>query len=212
MKYIFLDESGELGFKDSSSKFFIITLLVCNEDSLIRLRRIIKKVRFRKLKKKIRSIPELKGHGVPNNIREIVLKKAISEKIEIFAIILDKRKVYDYLKNKRNILYNYAANLILAECSLSGSIKLIVDRSYKKFLVGEFDRYIKDRIFKNNPDCKIEIEHIDSKKEAALQVLDFICWAIFRKYESQDEYFYNIIKNKIVTEKVMFEKPLDPRG
>jgi len=29
MKYIFLDESGELGFKESSTHFFTITLLVC---------------------------------------------------------------------------------------------------------------------------------------------------------------------------------------
>jgi hypothetical protein len=29
MKYVFLDESGELGFKDSSTKFFTIALLVC---------------------------------------------------------------------------------------------------------------------------------------------------------------------------------------
>ena len=44
MRYIFLDESGELGFKDSSSKYFVITLLSCDEGEIYTLRRIIKKV------------------------------------------------------------------------------------------------------------------------------------------------------------------------
>ena len=45
MKYILMDESGELGFDKNSSKYFIITLLVSEEDELIKIRRIIKRVR-----------------------------------------------------------------------------------------------------------------------------------------------------------------------
>jgi hypothetical protein len=40
-----MDESGELGFDKNSSKYFIITLLVSEEDELIKIRRIIKRVR-----------------------------------------------------------------------------------------------------------------------------------------------------------------------
>ncbi len=49
-----------------------------------------------------------------------------------------------------------------------------------------------------------------NNKDGCLQVLDFVSWAIFRKYESKDEEFYNIIRNKITTEKPMFS--MDPRG
>jgi hypothetical protein len=44
-KYIFLDESGELGFKECSSKYFVITLLSCDEGEIYDLRRIMKKVK-----------------------------------------------------------------------------------------------------------------------------------------------------------------------
>ena len=47
MKYIFLDESGELGFKSTSSKYFVITLLSCDEGEIYTLRKIMKKVRLR---------------------------------------------------------------------------------------------------------------------------------------------------------------------
>ena len=46
MKYMFLDESGELGFKfnKGSSNFFIITLLVCGIKEEQELQRVIKKI------------------------------------------------------------------------------------------------------------------------------------------------------------------------
>lgn len=37
-----------------------------------------------------------------------------------------------------------------------------------------------------------------------LQVVDFLSWAIFRKYEHGDDYFYNMIKNLIVEESSLF--------
>jgi len=56
VRYIFLDESGELGFKDLSSKYFIITLLSCDEGEIYALRRIIKKVRQKIIKKKLKFL------------------------------------------------------------------------------------------------------------------------------------------------------------
>jgi len=44
-----------------------------------------------------------------------------------------------------------------------------------------------------------------------LQVLDFVSWAIFRKYEHSDPSFFEIIKNKIVIKKEMFEKNPAPK-
>lgn len=210
MKYIFLDESGELGFHSESSKFFIITLLVCNEDTTISLRRIIKKVRQKKLRKKIKKISELKGNNSSDDIRNYILNHASKEPIEILTIVLEKSKVYEYLQSKKNKLYNYMSNLILTECSLDDdNIKIIVDRSYGKFLAGEFNRYIKNNLISKNKACNITIEHIDSKNEGVLQVLDFISWAIFRKYEYKEQSFYDIVREQITTEKVMFS---DPRG
>ncbi len=46
--------------------------------------------------------------------------------------------------------------------------------------------------------CEIDVEHKNSNREGCLQVLDFISWAIFRKYESKDERFYDIIKKKFL--------------
>ena len=43
-----------------------------------------------------------------------------------------------------------------------------------------------------------------SHDEKGLQAVDFVSWAIFRKYESGDYKFYEIIKNKIIEESLLF--------
>src|SRR3989338_95902 len=100
MKYIFLDESGELGFKDSSSKYFVITLLSCDGGEIYSLRRIIKRVRGKLIKKKIKKYPELKGNNSSDKIRVEILQRFAKTNSEIFVIILEKTKVYEYLKDK----------------------------------------------------------------------------------------------------------------
>lgn len=212
MKYIFLDESGELGFKSSSSKYFVITLLSCDEGEVYYLRRIMKKVRQKIIKKKLKRYPELKGNNSTNKIREDVLDRFIDTNSEIFAIILEKSKVYEYLKEKKDKLYNYLSNLIINECSFdTPSICLIVDKSKtNRSLREDFDNYIRINITQKNNGCNLKIRHENSQKEGCLQVLDFISWAIFRNYEYNDSKFMDKIKNKIVIKKEVFEKLSGP--
>lgn len=212
MKYIFLDESGELGFKDSSSKYFVITLLSCDEGEIYILRRIIKKVRQRIIKKKLKRYPEIKGNNSSDKIRKEILERFMRTNSEVFTIILDKSKVYEYLKGKKNKLYNYISNLILNECSFdNSSVCLVVDKSKtNRSLREDFDNYIRKSLNQKNSSCKLIIKHENSQNEACLQVLDFVSWAIFRNYEYEDSIFIDIIKNKIVIKKEVFQKLSGP--
>jgi hypothetical protein len=212
MKYIFLDESGELGFKVTSSKYFVITLLSCDEGEIYSIRRIMKKVRSKIIKKKLKRYPEIKGNNSTDKIRKDILNRFVQTNSEIFVIVLEKSKVYEYLKNKKDKLYNYISNLILNECSLEdNSVCLIVDKSKSnRSLREDFDDYIRKNLNQKNQFCKLIIKHENSQKEACLQVLDFISWAIFRNYEYQDSSFMNIVKDKIVTKKEVFERLSGP--
>ena len=148
MRYIFLDESGELGFKPASSKYFVITLLSCDEGEIYTLRRIIKKVRAKIIKKKLKKYPEIKGNNSTDKIREEVLNRFSQTNSKIFVIILEKSKVYEYLKNKKDKLYNYICNLILNECSFDDNqVNLVVDKSKtNRSLREDFDNYIRNNL------------------------------------------------------------------
>jgi hypothetical protein len=212
VKYIFLDESGELGFKERSSKYFVITLLSCDEGEIYELRRIMKKVREKIFKKKMKKYPELKGNNSTDKIRNDVLTRLNRTNSEIFVIILEKSKVYEYLKNKKDKLYNYISNLILNECSLDNShVSLIVDKSKtNRSLREDFDNYIRNNLNQKNSNCNLIIKHENSQKEGCLQVLDFVSWAIFRNYEYKDSKYMDLVKDKIVIKKEVFEKLSGP--
>jgi len=208
MRYIFLDESGELGFKEKSSNYFIITLLSCDEGEIYPLRRIIKRVREKLIKKKVKKLPEIKGNNSSDKIRFEVLQRFVKTNSEVFVIILEKSKVYEYLKDKKDKLYNYISNLILNECSFDNpSVCLVVDKSKSnRSLRDDFDNYIRTKLAEKNHLNKLIIRHENSHNDGCLQVLDFISWAIFRNYEHKDSRFIDIIKNKIVIRKQVFEK------
>jgi len=199
MKYIFLDESGDLGF-GGLSRYFVITVLVCNAKEEQELNRVIKKIRQKILKKKLKESTELKWNNSSDTIKQKVFDRVSKIDFEIFTIVLDKNKVYDYLKDKKHKLYNYLCNLIITECTIDYKSILIVDRSKnKRSLRDDFDRYIRLNLFNKCPN--ISILHKDSMGNGTLQVLDFISGAIFNKYEFNRLGYYDKIKSKIITEK-----------
>lgn len=117
-----------------------------------------------------------------------------------------------YLKEKKNKLYNYISNLILNECSFdTSSVCLIVDKSKSnRSLREDFDNYIRRKLSEKNHLDKLIIRHENSQNEACLQVLDFISWAIFRNYEHSDSRFLDMIKDRIVIKKEVFQKLSGP--
>ncbi len=61
MNYIYIDESGNLGFSKKGSKYFVISAIVINdEETQKKFKRIPKKIRQRKLKKSLKKQSELK--------------------------------------------------------------------------------------------------------------------------------------------------------
>jgi len=89
--YIYLDESGDLGFSSRSSKYFVIAALLTKDR--LQIEKCITKVRKERLPKKYKKISELKYHK-PNIlykflcgslIGNIFRKYHITRKIDIFV-------------------------------------------------------------------------------------------------------------------------------
>jgi hypothetical protein len=211
MAYIFLDESGDLGFnfkKKKTSKFFVITFLLVKNKSPIE--KIIKKT-FRGFTPKERKFHRGVLHAFRETLKtRIKVLSALSEKdVSVITIYLDKKRVYTKLQEEKHVLYNYVANILLDRIYTKkliplNEIHLIASqRETNKFLNHNFKQYLKDKVLiKHKLPIKIEIK--SSHQEKCLQVADFVSWAIFRKYEHGDESYYDIIKTKIFEENHLF--------
>lgn len=208
MAYIFLDESGDLGFSKKSSRWFLVTIAISKDARCIE--KIVRKV-WRSLRKKYKHIGELHASNEKDITRSKMLHMIMEySDIKIMTVILDKSKVYIDLQNQKNYLYNFTANILLERLhnrdifTHGETIDLIVDRKdTKKSLRENFVNYLTNSMNKRRTEKFTVVLHA-SHENKSLQAVDFISWAIFQKYEKGNFEFYEIIKNKIIDERLLF--------
>lgn len=212
MSYIFLDESGDLGFDDKkhNSKYFIITALFITDKKP--LEKLVQKIHSN-LRKKVKKI----GGGILHSVKEKpitrnrLLKNLNRLKLALMVIYLDKSKVYTKMQNEKHVLYSYITNILIDRIFTKNLIdknKEIIlvasRRETNRFLNSNFEDYIKSKI-KNRHKLDIKVEIKNSAEEKSLQAVDFASWAIFRKYEFEDLKYYEVIKKIIVEENRLFK-------
>ena len=211
MAYIFLDESGDLGFdfsKKRTSKYFIITCLFTPHKRPIE--KIVAKTHAELKKKHKKRGGVLHCFQEKPITRQRLLKRLSNKDCSIMAIYLNKNKVYTKLQNEKDVLYNYVTNILLDRICVKKLIDknkpIILVASRKetnKFLNLNFKNYLSQSA-KNNHKVNLTVEIRTPFEEKCLQAVDFASWSIFRKYQYGDENYYNFIKQKIAEESPLF--------
>jgi len=164
------------------------------------LKRIIKKTRQRKLKKLIKQLPELKANNSDRPTREFILNKVRKCNCSIFSIVVEKDQVMDHLFDVKNKLYNYLCGILMNKIELpSHKLLIVIDKKHTNTLMREdFDAYIKNKLNFRDSKLKIEIHYKESFSMNEIQVADFVVWSINRKFNVNDDYYYNFIEEKII--------------
>jgi len=211
MLYLFLDESGDLGFdfvnKKPSAYFVITVMTVDGKDDCMKIKlaikRTLKKLNSRKGKK--RFIQELKGSDTTISVKKYFYEKCKDIEFGIYSLILKKKKVSKNLTSKKTKLYNHIACILFDNVPMENTkmgIEFIMDKCKRKIEIKEFNDYIlqhlKSRIATNLP---IYFDHSDSKCVIELQATDLFSWGIFRKYSKKDTEWYQIFSEQ----KIKFE-------
>jgi hypothetical protein len=197
VRYVFIDETGDLGQK--GSHYFVITAVWIDRPEL--LDRLIKNIRRHKFRKQLSEVAELKANKSKSELRSYIIEQLnLIGGLRGHAIILDKSRLYSsFLKNDKNKLYNYVCG-VLASTMTIDSKKLIIriDKSKgKQALRDDFDKYVTDKLHETRWNREVEIYHSWSQSWSGLQLADFVSWAVFQKYEHDDDSYFKIIEKKI---------------
>lgn len=209
-----MDESGDLGFneqKEKTSKNFIIAFLFSQNKNI--LDKIVKKV-FNALPQNIKK----KHSGTFHCYKEqpkvrLKLLSLLRDKkdISIMIIRLNKGNVWTDLRQEKSILYNYVVNILLNRVFSKKLIpikdKIVFIQSQRetnKLLNLNFKQYISQQVKKNHG-VELVVEIKRPSEEKALQIVDFVSWGVFRKYEHNDDTYYNIIKDLIRENTSLYE-------
>ena len=205
--FIYLDESGDLGFNKGSSKYFVISFIAMDTKTNLILKRKIKKVKKRH---KIGKDVEIKANKSNHSLRVDVLKEICSLPIEIYSITTKKQGINKSLRKDTNIFYNYMVNLILVpyiEESKISNLCLIADSRINKVSKGmRFGDYLKYKVFFENNlyKIKLDIKYLDSLTSYGLQAVDFITNSIFKSYEQANDRYYKALRGRIIRDNRLY--------
>lgn len=207
-RLIFLDESGDLGWKfdapfgqGGSSRHLTIASAITCINAKKHLARAVKKL------KKEANWPakeEMKWVDMPDWLRLKFCQMAAElcakhPTIEYRAIIVAKQGVYSRLRNDDSMLYNY-----LIKCSLLGTISsyrrvtLIPDpRGIAPNTGNPLDIYLRgalfDRLIDGHEPTDLGVRQIDSKAEMGIQFADMLAGAIQLHYEGKTSVYFDIL-------------------
>ncbi len=197
-RYVYIDESGDLGQR--GSKYFIITALWVDNPALFD--RLIKNIRRHKFKKQLRKAQEIKANKSSKELIEHILKKFSEiDSAHAQSIILEKKKLYSkYLKEDKNKLYNFVCGHLASIGVDSKKLIIRIDRSKgKQNLISDFNKYLSLKFKEVKWNRELEVFHSWSQSWSGLQITDIISWAVFQKFEHDNDYYFKIIEKKTNT-------------
>ncbi len=198
MSYIYIDESGDLGTKKFSSKYFVIVGV--KVENPITLDRVINKTR-RSVKKKLLTSNEIKGSNLPYELKLKIFKKLKNVNYETFVLVFEKINRYKIgygYDNKE--LYDILASELAKLITITNPTFIFIDKSKNKnYEILKFNQKFLENLinYKNQP---ITIEHVNSMHFKGLQIADLISWSIFQSFEHDNNEFSRLIKNKTIKE------------
>ncbi len=180
MSYVFIDESGDLGTKKSSSNYFIMAGIKVDEHK--KLDRIISKTRNSTRKNTLSN--EIKGNNLPKYIKIKILKRLENIDYEVFIIVFEKINRYKISSGyNNNELYDELASELAKLINIDNSTFIFIDKSKNKHEeIIDFNKKFLNNL--NNPKkYPVSLKHVDSVNFKGLQVVDLISWAVFQNFE-----------------------------
>lgn len=209
--YVFIDESGDLGFNSRSTRFFVVAYLVVDQPFEIRTctNRLLKNLH--KTREYARRCNELKFCNSNVKVRRKVLSKISTCQFDLGTIVVEKAKVSQGLRENRTKLYNYVIvhtimRNTIPNLSFGDNMNVVIDKSMSASSTEGFNKYARNKaswmITVNRKETPIslgdiEIEHVNSENEPCLQAADFSAGALFQRYERNDHSYLQFLVNKI---------------
>jgi hypothetical protein len=190
--YIYIDESGTL--PDPQSPVIVIAAVGTEKPHLLLS---VKKITKNILGKN--NTAEVKFYRSGDNTKRRFLSNLVKQDISIFVLILEKhgKKIADSPEN-----FAFVCSLILNDCLIyyqHKNLKIIFDRHFHR----QIDRDLFDKTLQNILSQKLSINHVDSVQQQVVNTADMVAGSVLWLRTGKNSLFYNIIKNKIIAEKII---------
>lgn len=203
--YAYSDDSPTLAGREGRLAIAAVVTLKAGDKILAR---IPKRVRRKTMNKKLRQLPELKFYNSDEKTKMRMLQMIANTPVEIFTLLVDKeeRRVSDSPLNNGVVLGNAAAAVLKEK----GKVSWTPDRKFVNpdDTAQYLDTAVKVAASKAPSGFLVMKGPADSRREALIQLADFVVGAVSHKYNRNDDRYYQIIKKRVVLEKVVLWKDI----
>ncbi|NLN74884.1 MAG: DUF3800 domain-containing protein [Armatimonadetes bacterium] len=202
--YIFGDESGNLDFRNGqgASKYFIVSTVTLHDcavgNDLTELKRRL----------------HWEGYPVNDYFHAVADKQVVRDKVfellcqhefRVDATLLDKPKTVPHLASDEIRFYKQAwylhlKYLVPRVVASDDEVFLIAASFGTKAKKTAAHNALRDVIAHVAPSRTFEVAFWPASTDPCLQVADYCCWAIQRKWESKDARSHVLIADKVKTE------------
>lgn len=206
---VFIDESGDLGFSNGGSKYFVIAAMVTTD--AVKMERFVKKMN-RKYDQKEKGGVEFKFNLSKEALRIKFVQAIGSMDCSIYWRAVTKSNVQEPLRMKKDKLYHYMCGQVLADVfkhTYSESFTVTFDRrSSKKSVRNDLDRYVEQQMFSHHTGMfppKLTVSHFISSNCPCLQVQDYVVGSVFQSLERDNDNYIREFQSKVCpTSKLMW--------
>jgi hypothetical protein len=201
--YAYLDEAGAVSNACEGECFLVIAVVSGEDRPIKQIGRHIKHIDKRGGQKKGN---EVKATNATQTQRKKLLSKLAGEEIAIIAVIMDKRQAKSEPEDHEEWYRQAVGEAVFLCASRYQQIKLTIDKRYTTpRLRARLETAVKKRLG-DMASRVVEIEQKESHSDKALQAIDYIAWAIRRKFETGEDECYQLIQSRIVEEQTIRPK------
>ncbi|MGH2388984.1 MAG: DUF3800 domain-containing protein [Chloroflexota bacterium] len=180
--YVYLDESGDTGFKfrQGSTRYFVVALLLV--DDPIPLHQAVHDLRLALSKGEDHEFKFVHTHHAG---RVEFLRALLPYRFSVRAIVVDKHRIESPNPRKKEKFYNYVVKLPLEyDFDAITNAKLVIDESFKgKGRQADLTTYLRRQLNSVDPEGTKKIADVlyhESHRDNLLQVVDMIAGAVAR--------------------------------
>ena len=212
--YIFVDEAGDMDFSLKGSKYYMFNFLIKKRP--FNLHEYISNYRYSLLERNLDPLNDTRlnieaFHACEDNkyIKDEIFNIISTfnvDSVKSYSYILEKPKVEPNKRQEKDKFYidnlNLAIHQLLDKLQIDKNFVIITDRlpvqKNKNKQVSALKKGIKEYLKSNNLNIRYDIFHHCSASSVNLQIVDYISWAIFRKYERNQDTFYKKIEKYLI--------------
>ncbi len=178
--YVFIDESGDPGFKlgKGSSPNFVITMVIFGSKEDATQTNIV----LRNLLRSLRVKPEFKFNKLSSKNKDIFFHEIRNCNFTTRSIVVQKDRVYsEHLRNVKDDFYRFFVRQMLQnDGGVLRNAKVIIDGSGDRHFKRQLKAYMRREL---RAGCVSKINLKDSKSDSLIQLADMCVGAIARSYK-----------------------------